>query len=254
MEYDNFWDPDDIDDYQVEDLSNIRNECNPRSYEWELFPKEIAANQLKQAGGTCYLVSALESLSHIPNILEYLFPNGNNFSSFDYSFIVQFYGINNNEGQPVALAIKNEFPVDMKNELIFMKPLEKEAYAIILEKAWAASINGGYKNIDGGRAYNVLNTILGTSCSCIYNEKMKILTNKYRNQERQEIDYINSLSDDQKEDPEIIFDEIKKAFKNSCPIITTSINMREGGHEYSILGTYSEINPDYPYKFQDLLF
>lgn len=40
-----------------------------------------------------------------------------------------------------------------------MKPLEKEAYAMILEKAWAAIV-GGYKNINGGRAYNVLNKIL----------------------------------------------------------------------------------------------
>ena len=120
-------DPDDIDNYKVQSLSSIKNECNPRSYEWELFPKEIAANQLKQAGGTCYLVSALESLSHIPNILEYLFPNGNNFSSDDYSFIVQFYGMNNIKGESTSLVIKNEFPVDKKNELMFMKLLEKEA-------------------------------------------------------------------------------------------------------------------------------
>ena len=43
--------------------------------------------------------------------------------------------MNNNKGQPTNFAIKNEFPVDNKNDLIFMKPLEKEAYAIILEKA-----------------------------------------------------------------------------------------------------------------------
>ena len=71
MEDDNLLEPDDIDDYECTNLSNIRNELNPRSYDWVLFPKEIAANQLKQAGGTCYFVSAIESLSHIPNILEY---------------------------------------------------------------------------------------------------------------------------------------------------------------------------------------
>ncbi len=49
-----------------------------------------------------------------------------------------------------------------------MKPLEKESYAIILEKAWA-TIYGGYE-------YNVLNKILGTSCRLIYNKNMKILT------------------------------------------------------------------------------
>ena len=82
---------------------------------------------------------------------------------------------------------------------------------------------------------------------------MKILTNKYRNQERKEIDFINSLNSNQKEDPEIILYEIKNAFKKNCPIITTSINMGEDGHEYSILGTYSEMNPDYPFNMQEFI-
>jgi hypothetical protein len=29
--------------------------------------------------------------------------------------------------------------------------------------------------------------------------------------------------------------------------------MREGGHEYSILGTYSEMNPDYPFNIQEFV-
>jgi hypothetical protein len=49
MEDDNLLEPDDIDYYECTKLSNIRNELNPRSYDWVLFPKEIAANQLKQA-------------------------------------------------------------------------------------------------------------------------------------------------------------------------------------------------------------
>ena len=151
----NLLEPDDIDDYEHTRISNIKNECNPRSYEWELFPKEISANQLKQSGGTCYFVSALESLSHIPNILEYLFPDGNNFSIYGNRFKVQFYGMNGG-GEPTIYNINNDFPINDNSELRFMKPLENEAYAIILEKAWAAIV-GGYKNINGGNAYNVLN-------------------------------------------------------------------------------------------------
>ena len=73
-------------EYKTQKLCNIKNECNPRSYEWELFPKEMAANQLKQEGGTCYLVSAIESLSHIPNLLEYIFPYGENGERFSSSY------------------------------------------------------------------------------------------------------------------------------------------------------------------------
>ena len=240
MEDDNLLEPDDIDYYECTKLSNIRNELNPRSYDWVLFPKEIAANQLKQAGGTCYFVSAIESLSHIPNILEYLFPDSYNFQSYKYSFKIQFYGMGT-KGEPKTFSINNQFPVDYKSDLVFMKPLENEAYAIILEKAWAA-ITGGYKKIDGGRAFKVLNKILGTTCKCIYNEKMEILTKKYRAKEQKEIEYIKDFISENKKDPEIIFNEIKNAFRQNCPIITTSINMRDGGHEYSILGIYSEDN------------
>ena len=164
MENDKLLVPKDIDDYEHTKLCKIKNECYPRSNEWVLFPKEIAANQLEQAGGTCYFVSALESLSHIPQMLEYLFPDAKSFSSYNDTFSVQFYGmINDSPGQPTNYVINNNFPIDNKSELKFMKPLENEAYAIILEKAWAA-IRGGYNKINGGRAYKVLNQLLGTKC------------------------------------------------------------------------------------------
>ena len=139
--------PEDIYDYQTTKLSNIQNECNPRSYEWVLFPKEIAANQLKQAGGTCYLVSSIEALSHVPNIIEYIFPDWIYFSSIKSSFKVKFYGINE-KGEPTTYIIYNKFPIDNKSDLKFMKPLENEAFAIILEKAWAAIV-GDTKKLMG---------------------------------------------------------------------------------------------------------
>ena len=233
--------PEDINIYTAIPLSEIKNNCNPRNYKWVLFPKEIAANQLKQAGGTCYLVSAIESLSHIPNLLDYIFPNAKNFSPFNDSFKVQFYGINI-KGKPTTFYINNEFPIESNFNLKFMKPLENEAYGIILEKAWA-SLVGGYKNIDGGRAYKVLNKLLGTSCKCVYNEKMEILTNNFKDKEIKEIEFIKKKNSNNKKDPEIIFNEIKNTYKDTCPIITTSINMKDSGHSYSVLGTYSETDP-----------
>ena len=128
MEDYNILEPEDINNYYYTQLSEIKNECNPRSYDWVLFPKEIAANQLKQEGGTCYFVSAIESLSHIPNILEYLFPDWNNFSSTDYTFKLQFYGMNISP-KPTTYAIYNQFPIDNNSHLKFMRPLENEAYA-----------------------------------------------------------------------------------------------------------------------------
>ena len=167
------------------------------------------------------------------------------------SFKVRFYGMNK-KGYPTTYIINNDFPVNNNNDLLFMKPLENEAYAIILEKAWAA-IRKGYKNIEGGFGYKVLKALLGPSCSCIFNAKMEVLTNKYRDLEKKRIEEINNGSFNKK-DPEIIFNAIKNSFKTSCPIITTSININEEeGHEYSILGTYSETDPNYPYQLQEFV-
>ena len=251
MKGNNLLEPADKKDYIHSRLDNIKNECNPQTYEWVLFPKEISANQLKQVGGTCYLISSIESLSHIPNILEYIFPNWKNFSPFEFSYKVQFYGMKK-EVEPTTYIINNQFPIDNKSNLIFTKPLENEAYAIILEKAWAAIV-GGYNNINGGRSYEVLNKILGTSCGRMFNNKMEILTQKYREQEKKEIEFINNLSYENKNDPDIIVEEIKNSFKKTCPIITAAINMGNGGHAYSILGTYSVENPNNPYEVKEFI-
>ena len=158
-----------------------------------------------------------------------------------------------NQVQPTIYFINNDFPINNKSGLEFMKPLENEAYAIILEKAWAG-IKGGYNEINEGCAYKVLNKLLGTKCKCIYNEKMEILTNKYKDKEKKIIEEIKNKNPKKKKDPEDIIDEIKTAFKTTCPLITTSINMAQGGHEYSILGTYSEKDQKIQIEYKNLLF
>ena len=81
---------------------------------------------------------------------------------------------------------------------------------------------------------------------------MEILTNKYKEQEKNQIESIKNSSK-KKRNPDLIIEEIKNSFKNDCPIITTSINMGDSGHEYSILGTYSETNPNDPDKLQEFI-
>ena len=265
--------PQDINQYYCLPFSQILNNCNPPTYLWELFPQEISANQLEQNGGTCYMVSALESLSHIPKLLNYIFDT--NFSSNNKTYQMNFRQYN---GTSEHYIVKNNFPTECTHNLEFilkfMKPLENEAYGIIFEKVWAV-IRGGYKFLDGGHEYDVLNKLLGTNCTDLYNKNMGIFSldiNAYAQkmndgsfnnipkmsyqeiiqkvQEKQESDklwiqkIINIKDEALKIEPKKVFELIKNSQKNYGAIITTSINVKqEIGHAYSILGVYSKKNP-----------
>ena len=162
--------PNDINEFKTSPFFKIKNNCKIRSYEWELFPQEIAANQLKQGTGNCYMVSALEAMSHIPKLLNYIFDLDN-------------------------YIVKNNFPVNNDGDFEFIQPLEKEAYATIFEKVWAL-LRGGYNKLSGGFAYEVLNKVLGTSSSDLYNNNMGIFDiniNLYK-------DYMKELNLQQKYD------------------------------------------------------
>ena len=87
----------------------ILNNCYNQNYEWELIPNEIASNQLKQKVGNCYMVSALESISHIPYLLTYIF--GNEFSANQQKFKVNFKQSN---GKSEIYFVLNNFPVNEK--------------------------------------------------------------------------------------------------------------------------------------------
>ena len=117
------------------------------------------------------MVSALESTSRIPALLYSIF--GENFTSKNANFKVTF---KNEDGTSEFYTILNEFPVKNENNntiLMYMKPLENEAYGIIFEKVWAA-YRGGYKNLEGGQAHEVLDKVLGTSSEILYNDNIKI--------------------------------------------------------------------------------
>ena len=150
-----------------------------------------------------------------------------------------------------------------------MEPLEKEAYAIIFEKVWAVIRKGGYKKIDGGYTYEVLNRVLGTDATYLYNDNMKVFDldpNDYiksmekigekndesyekifekieevKQSDKNNINNIKLL--DNKINSKDSFKKIREAEKNKGAIITASINMGKGGHAYSVLGTYTIENP-----------
>ena len=269
--------PKDINAYNCLPFSQILNNCKKRDYTWELFPQEIAPNQLEQSGATCYMVSALESISHVPKLLNYIFDT--NFSSTKKTFQINF---KQSDGSSEHYIVKNNFPTDKIHNLKFMKPLEKEAYGIIFEKVWAV-VRGGYGKLDWGCTYKVLNKVLGTDCQTLYNNNMGIfnidinayhykMNNTFSNnipkmsyedlckkvQEKQEGDkhwqqLIKQKSEDIKINPKTVFELIKNSQKNDGAIITTSINMsKNSGHVYSILGVYSKKNP-YNNSTQDFI-
>ena len=64
--------PDDINEFKTSPFFKIKNNCKIRSYEWELLPQEIAANQLKQGTGNCYMVSALEAMLLIKILIHFI--------------------------------------------------------------------------------------------------------------------------------------------------------------------------------------
>ena len=257
--------PDDINNYPCLPFPKIKNNCNPRGYEWILMPVKIAPNQLKQETGNCYMVSALEAMSKKPFLLPCIFKG--HFSPKQDKFKLTFIQENGNTKYYTVL---NNFPVKEK-ELIFMKPLENEAYAIIFEKVWAV-VRGGYKKIDNGKSCEVFNEVLGTNSKYLHNDNMKVCDLdaktyiQYKNQsnvsdkdikditdinkeiqkikdsDAEMIEKINNIKDkDKKIESKKAFDEIREADKEGG-IITVSLNMEGGGHCYSVLGTYSEKN------------
>jgi len=255
--------PMDMNKYKNYPFSKILNNCQIQNYEWELFPCEVAANQLKQETGNCYMVSALESIPQIPGLLDYIFDN--NFSSDEKSFQINFRQKNQ---KLESYIVKNDFPVE-NNELKFIKPLEKEAYAIIFEKVWAV-IRGGYCKIKGGKTYEVINKIFGISSNYLYNKEMGIFDidldkyklkfesfdeKLYEDVRKSDMEWIKKISEypynQQTIDPKSVFDKIKKA-EQEGGIITVSINMGNRGHAYSILGVDRKFNI-ITEKYQDFI-
>jgi hypothetical protein len=155
--------PEDIKKYTCYPLFKIKNNCNPRGNEWILIPEKVAPNQLKQETGNCYMVCALETMSHVPFLSSYIFEG--NFSSYQDKFKITF------KGKEIHIVLNN-FPVE-KEELKFMKPLNNEAYAIIFEKVCAVK-RGGYNKIEGGKSCDVFNDVLGTSSKYLHNDNMKV--------------------------------------------------------------------------------
>ena len=255
--------PSDIKDFTCLPFYQILNNCPNRGYEWELIPSEISSDQLRQEVANCYMVSALESISHKPFLLNYIFQEDlNKFSSSQSKFTLTLR--NENNKNPEHHIVLNKFPVK-NNVLLFMKPKTNEAYAIIFEKVWAV-IRGGYKKLEYGRCEEVFNKVLGTSSTTIMNKNMKQfdldpkkykeykgssssrsledINKQIKNVQESDAKWINNFQNYSYNESKSnkVFESIKEAEKTEGAIMTVSINMGNGGHAYSILGTCSKKN------------
>ncbi len=100
--------------------------------------------------GNCYLMSSLAAMTNMPQLICQLFR----------SFQINKYGCYeiglNIEREWQIILLDDYFPCSKKTRTpIFAKPNGPELWVMLLEKAWA-KINGGYINITGGYASEVL--------------------------------------------------------------------------------------------------
>ena len=117
----------------------------------------------------------------------------------------------NIEGQWAIVLLDDYFPCSKKTRVpIFAKPNGPELWAMLLEKAWA-KVNGGYLNITGGFAAEVLSVLTSFPIEAI---KLKI------------------------SDEDIIWDKLNTAFKNGEMISSVS-NFNEEIEKYGLISGHA---------------
>ena len=128
---------------RAEEIFNFQN--------YSIFVNDISIDDVRQGYlGNCYFMSSLAAMTNIPQLICQLFR----------SFQVNkngYYEIGLNiEGEWQIILLDDYFPCSKTTKVpIFAKPNGPELWAMLLEKAWA-KINGGYLNITGGYASEVL--------------------------------------------------------------------------------------------------
>ena len=128
---------------RAEEIFNYQN--------YNIFVNDISIDDVRQGYlGNCYLMSSLAAMTNIPQLICQLF------RSFELNKN-GYYEIGLNiEGQWQIVLLDDYFPCSKKTRVpIFAKPNGPELWVMLLEKAWA-KINGGYLNITGGYASEVL--------------------------------------------------------------------------------------------------
>ena len=121
---------------------------------YSLFVDDISIDDVRQGSlGNCYFMSSLAAMTSIPQLIIQIFKS-------IYIPKNNCYEIGMNiEGEWKIVLLDDYFPCSKKTKIpIFAKPNGPELWVMLLEKAWA-KINGGYINISGGFASEVLSVL-----------------------------------------------------------------------------------------------
>ena len=137
--------------FDVDNIIWLRAEEIFNYQHYSIFVNDISIDDVRQGYlGNCYLMSSLAAMTNIPQLICQLF------RSFQLNKNGCFEIGLNIEGEWQIVLLDDYFPCSKKTRVpIFAKPNGPELWVMLLEKAWA-KINGGYLNITGGYASEVL--------------------------------------------------------------------------------------------------
>ena len=137
--------------FDVDNIVWLRAEEIFNHQHYSIFVNDISIDDVRQGYlGNCYFMSSLAAMTNIPQLICQLF------RSFQISKNGCYEIGLNIEGEWQIILLDDYFPCSKKTKIpIFAKPNGPELWAMLLEKAWA-KINGGYLNITGGYASEVL--------------------------------------------------------------------------------------------------
>ena len=173
---------------------------------YSVFVDDVSIDDVLQGNlGNCYFMSSLAALTCNPQLIFQIFKTTTVQSNSCYQIAM------NIEGQWAIVLLDDYFPCSKKTRVpIFAKPNGPELWAMLLEKAWA-KVNGGYLNITGGFAAEVLSVLTSFPIEAI---KLKI------------------------SDEDIIWDKLNTAFKNGEMISSVS-NFNEEIEKYGLISGHA---------------
>jgi hypothetical protein len=135
---------------------------------YSVFTNEVDVDDVRQGIiGNCYFMSSMAALTEYPQLIYQLFRN---FTKSDNGYFEIGARI---DGKWQIVIVDDYFPCFRKtNQPIFAKPRGSELWVMLLEKVWA-KINGGYLNITGGWATEVLQCFTSFPIQSITHKKTK---------------------------------------------------------------------------------
>ena len=148
-----------------------------------ILPEKIDNSNFNQGViGDCYFISCVNSLSQIPQLLNFIMglSSKNLKNENSKNFTVNFFI----DGKWEKIYVKDSFPCFKDtNKLVGVTPKNNELFMMILEKAWA-QINGGYDQIEGGYMQNIFELFLGCKCDSFDNNNINKLYKSIKKNEK----------------------------------------------------------------------